>query len=176
MVRRALSLIILLWLFAFLWFAIALPRPHPEGATDAVIVLTGGAGRIERGISVLASGRAGKMLVSGVDRQVRSREFRHEYSVPGKLMRCCVTLGFDAYDTRSNAREVARWVAANRIRSLRLVTNDWHMRRASFELGRALPAGVTVIADAVPSEPSLRTLFLEYNKLLLRWISSLWEK
>lgn len=176
MVRRALSLLLLLWLFAFLWFAIALPRPHPEGTTDAVIVLTGGPGRIERGISVLAGGRANRMLVSGVDRQVRSREFRHEYSVPGRLMRCCVTLGFDAFDTRSNAAETARWVASNRIRSLRLVTNDWHMRRARFELARALPAGITVIEDAVPSEPSLRTLFLEYNKLLLRRISSLWQK
>jgi hypothetical protein len=33
-----------------------------------------------------------------------------------------------------------------------------------------------VVEDAVPTEPSLRILFLEYNKLLLRWASSLWGR
>ena len=40
------------------------------------------------------------------------------------------------------------------------------MRRAAGELGRALPADITIIRDAVPSKPRLRILFLEYNKLL----------
>jgi uncharacterized SAM-binding protein YcdF (DUF218 family) len=176
MVRRLLSLILLVWLLGFLWFAIALPRPHPEGTTDAAIVLTGGRGRVEHGISLLGAKRVRLVLVSGVDRQVKPAEFEHEYSVSPQLMRCCVTLGFDAFDTRSNAREAARWVAANQVRSLRLVTSDWHMRRARFELGRALPRAVSVIEDAVPTEPSLRILFLEYNKLLLRWGSSLWGR
>jgi uncharacterized SAM-binding protein YcdF (DUF218 family) len=176
MLGRLFSFVILLWLLGFLWFAIALPRPQASGATDAAIVVTGGRGRVERGIAVLAAGRAKLLLVSGVDRQVTPAEFRHEYSVPPALMRCCVTLGFDAFDTRSNARESARWIAEHRVQSLRFITSDWHMRRARFELGRVLPPHVTVMEDAVPSQPSLRILFLEYNKLLLRWASSLWEK
>jgi len=176
MLRRVISLPILIWLLAFLWFAIALPRPHAAGVTDAAIVLTGGRGRVERGIAVLAAGRAKLLLVSGVDRQVKPAEFRKEYSVPATLMHCCVTLGFDAFDTRSNGREAARWVAQHHIRSLRLITSDWHMRRAALELRRALPKGITVIEDAVPTQPSLRILFLEYNKLLARWAQSFWEK
>jgi uncharacterized SAM-binding protein YcdF (DUF218 family) len=167
---------LLVWLLGFLWFAVALPRPHPEGTTDAAIVLTGGRGRVEQGIARLDANRVRLLLVSGVDRQVTPAEFQHEYSVPTHMMRCCVTLGFDAFDTRSNAREAARWVAAHRVRSLRLVTSDWHMRRARLELGRALPREVGVIQDATPTEPSLRILFLEYNKLLLRWVSLLWGR
>ena len=175
MVRRALSLLLLAWLFGFLSFAVALPRPHPVGRTDAVIVLTGGKGRIEHGLDVLRSGRAAKLLVSGVDREVTPEEFREQYTVSAELMRCCVTLGFDAYDTRSNAHEAVRWLEANHARSVRLVTTDWHMRRARFELGRSLPRGTAVVADAVASQPTLRALFREYNKLLLRLVVSLWE-
>jgi uncharacterized SAM-binding protein YcdF (DUF218 family) len=72
-------------------------------------------------------------------------------------------------DTRSNATETADWVAANSVRSLRLVTTDWHMRRAAGELDRTLPANVEVLRDAVPSQPNLASLFLEYHKLLASW-------
>lgn len=167
MIRRVLSLLFLAWAIGFLWFVVALPRPAEDAVrTDAVIVPTGGAGRIARGLEVLDKGLAGKMLVSGVDPEVRPGEFAAEFGVSEQEMACCVTLGFAAVDTRSNAAETAKWVAQNEVRSLRLVTTDWHMRRAAGELDRTLPAQVTVIRDAVPSQPGLGTLFLEYHKLL----------
>ncbi|ANK12613.1 YdcF family protein [Erythrobacter neustonensis] len=166
MVRRAISLAVLVWAIGFLWFVVALPRPADGVRTDAVIVPTGGPGRIARGLQVLDSGQAGKMLVSGVDPEVRPREFAAEFGVSARRMACCVTLGFVAVDTRSNAAETAKWVAQNEVRSLRLVTTDWHMRRAAGELDRMLPGHVTVIRDAVPSQPDLGTLFLEYHKLI----------
>jgi uncharacterized SAM-binding protein YcdF (DUF218 family) len=173
MIRRIVSLLLLVWLLGFIWFAVALPRPHVGDSTDAVVVLTGGGGRIGRGLEALQKGWARRMLVSGVDREVRPAEFQAEYRVPPALMACCIELGFQSVDTRSNARETAEWIAANRFRSVRLVTTDWHMRRAALELGRQLPAGATLIRDAVPSQPSFRTLFLEYNKLLARWLQGL---
>lgn len=170
MIRRIVSLIVLVWLLGFIWFAIALPRPLDGGKSDGVVVLTGGGGRIGRGLEALEKGWGRRMLVSGVDREVRPGEFQAEYKVPAALMACCVTLGFQSVDTRSNAREVAEWVTQNKIRSIRLVTTDWHMRRAAMELGGSLPDHVEVFSDAVPSQPSLRILFLEYNKLLARTV------
>ncbi len=55
-----------------------------------------------------------------------------------------------------------------KFKSVRLVTTDWHMPRARFELGQQLGPDVKVLSDAVQSKPSFRTLFLEYNKYLLR--------
>ena len=81
-------------------------------------------------------------------------------------MRCCVKLGYLAVDTRSNADETASWVKERKYKSLRLVTTDWHMRRAAVELARSLPDDITILRDAVPSRPRLGILFLEYNKLL----------
>ncbi|MDC8754776.1 YdcF family protein [Erythrobacter sp. sf7] len=167
MIRRILSVLFLVWAIGFLWFVVALPQPAGESVkTDAVIVPTGGAGRIARGLEVLDQGLAGRMLVSGVDPEVKPGEFAAEFGVSSEEMECCITLGFAAVDTRSNAAETAKWVAQNEVRSLRLVTTDWHMRRAAGELDRVLPENVTVIRDAVPSQPGLGTLFLEYHKLL----------
>jgi uncharacterized SAM-binding protein YcdF (DUF218 family) len=175
MIRRALSLLFLVWAIGFLWFVVALPQPAEPVKTDAVIALTGGPGRIARGLTVLDQKLAGKMLVSGVDREVRPQEFAAQFGVSPRTMACCVTLGFAAVDTRSNASETAKWVAQNEVRSLRLVTTDWHMRRAAGELDRALPDHVTVVRDAVPSQPQLGTLFLEYHKLIASRAAGLFD-
>lgn len=165
-VRRVLSVVLLVWAFGFIWFAVALPRAAGPEPTDAIVVPTGGAGRIDRAIALLRAKATGEVFVSGVDREVRPVEFALEYKVDTARMTCCVTLGYDAVDTRSNAREVAAWVAKEKPRSLRLVTSDWHMRRAAYELRRRLPDGFPVIEDGVVSHPSFRILFIEYHKLI----------
>ena len=113
------------------------------------------------------------MLVSGVDTDVKPAEFADEFGVSDLRMECCITLGFQAVDTHSNAAEIAAWAAEREVVSLRLVTTDWHMRRAAGELERVLPDDVKIIRDAVPSEPGLPILFLEYHKLLASWAAGL---
>jgi uncharacterized SAM-binding protein YcdF (DUF218 family) len=76
-------------------------------------------------------------------------------------------------DTRSNALETAAWAKRNKVTTLRLVTHDWHMRRAKMELAIALPDSIDVIPDAVPTQPSLYVLFREYNKYWLRGTAAL---
>lgn len=169
--RRLASVLLLGWALGFLWFAVMLPQPAGDQPTNAVVVLTGGKGRIDRALLALDKGWADELLVSGVDRHVKPHEFALEYRVAAERMACCVTLGFEAVDTRSNALETARWLARNKVSSVRLVTSDWHMRRAALELRRAAPQGVIIIEDAVPSQPSFKTLFLEYHKLLARLLA-----
>lgn len=176
MFRRIAAFLLLTWLLGFLWFSVSLPRPAGREKTDAVIVLTGGPGRIPRALKVLEAGLAPRLLVSGVDPEVLSREFESEYNVPDRLMRCCVTLGYRAFDTRSNAVEAANWLRSKRARTVRLVTVDWHMRRAAYELGRELPEGTTMLRDAVRSHPSLQILFLEYHKLIARYLVDTWQR
>jgi len=168
MIGRITSTLLLAYLLGFLWFGIVLPAPAGPVKTDAVIVLTGSGGRIDRGLDVLHQGLAPRMFVSGVDREVRPAEFAAQYHLPPHTLRCCVSLGYESVDTRSNARESADWIAANHIGSVRLVTSDWHMRRAALDLAQVAPPGLTVIEDAVPTKPTFYVLFLEYHKLLAR--------
>lgn len=174
MIKRAFAALLVIWFLGFAWFAAALPQPAPASEkTEVIVVPTGGGGRIGRGLEMLRAGAATKLLVSGVDRDVKPHEFATEYKVSDEEMDCCIVLGFAALDTRGNARETANWIEDGHYRSLRLVTSDWHMRRSAGELEQVLPAGVHVIEDAVPSEPTLATLFLEYHKLLASWLGRL---
>ena len=171
MILRLLAAVFLVYAFGFLGFAVTLPSPAAKTETDAVIVLTGGSGRIARGIDVVDSGQAREMFVSGVDPEVKPAEFAEQFQVSRRTMNCCVTLGYLAVDTRSNAGEVAQWMKEKEFTSARLVTTDWHMARAHSEVSSSLPAGISIIKDAVPSHPNLATLFLEYNKLLASEVS-----
>ena len=171
MILRLVAALFLIYAFGFLAFAVTLPDPATDSKTDAVIVLTGGPGRIARGLEIVDRGLAEEMFVSGVDPEVKPAEFAEQFGVSRRQMECCVTLGFLAVDTRSNAGEVAQWMSEKGFTSARLVTTDWHMARAHSEVTGSLPASITVIRDAVTSHPELATLFLEYNKLIASEIS-----
>jgi uncharacterized SAM-binding protein YcdF (DUF218 family) len=170
---RLAALILLVWGLGFGWFALLLPQPLDGRTTDAIVVLTGGEGRLDRGLALMQDGAAKRMLISGVDRSVKPHELAVRYDVPDKLFNCCITLGREAIDTRSNGIETAQWLERRGYDTVRLITSDWHMRRAAFELRLALPSDIVLVYDAVPSQPSFSTLFREYNKYVLRRIAAL---
>lgn len=165
---RLTALLSLLYALGFALFGVSLADPAGAERTEAIVVLTGGKGRIERGMAALKRGDAGRMLISGADPSVTRPDLARRLG-PGTLatLRCCVDLGSEAVDTRSNAEEARRWLARRGYQSVRLVTSDWHMRRAVYEFRQELP-DVRIVEDAVHSRPSLWLLFLEYNKYLLR--------
>lgn len=173
MILRLSALFAILYALGFALFGVTLAKPAGAQRTEAVVVLTGGAGRLERGMEVLQRRDAKRMLVSGADPSVTRPDLARRLG-PGTLatLRCCVDLGSDAVDTRSNAEETRRWMTRRGYTSLRLVTSDWHMRRAAYEFRQDLP-GAKIIEDAVPTRPSLWLLFLEYNKYVMRR-ASLW--
>ena len=164
---RTTSFLLLLYVLGYAAFAVMLPRPAGDERTDAIVVLTGGSGRLERGFDLLRRGLSRRMLISGVERTVRPNELAELYHVDPQLFACCVVLGRESFDTRSNADEVARWVERRHIRSIRLVTNDLHMPRAGYELRKRVGGDLRIVADAVPSRPDFGALFVEYNKYLL---------
>jgi uncharacterized SAM-binding protein YcdF (DUF218 family) len=174
MILRFFSLLVLLYLLGFLIFAVTLGGPAGRERTDAAVVITGGSGRIEHGIEVLSDGDAKRLLIAGADPSVTKPDLIDIFG-EAKLIRCCVDLGSESVDTRSNAEEAKRWLNRQGYTSLRLITSDWHMRRARYEFRRVLGRKYDVIPDAVRTQPRLMTLFGEYNKLLLRRIAVLFE-
>ncbi|MDG2269094.1 MAG: YdcF family protein [Alphaproteobacteria bacterium] len=150
--------------------------PPSSIQTDAIVVLTGGRGRVERGTELLARSAARSMLISGVGANVSARDLIPPQKLKPATLDCCVTLGRAARNTRENAVETAGWVAANGVTSLRLVTADFHMPRSLLEFHARLP-DVKVLPDSVKSEnvrltrwwlwPGTAFLLVgEYNKYL----------
>lgn len=171
---RLLSFVAIAWVMGFVAFMLLLGAPAADDIrTDAIVVPTGGAGRIERGIALVGQRQARRMLVTGVGAGVRKVDLVPRSGGRPDLLACCVDLGADAFDTRSNGEETARWVREHRYLSVRLVTSDWHLARARMELRAALGPEVRIVGDGVRSDPRLGILVNEYNKLILRRIA-LW--
>ncbi|SEM94452.1 DUF218 domain-containing protein [Sphingomonas gellani] len=177
MIARLIGLAAIGWCLGFAAFMLTLAPPLEGTTTDGIVVPTGGAGRIDRGLALLRTHQGKRMLVSGVGPGVRPEDLARTSRVDPALFRCCVDLGARAVDTRSNAKETVAWVRAHGYRTVRLVTSDWHVARARMELSAALGPGVLVLGDGVPTNPRLTALVNEYNKLILRrvalWIG--WE-
>ena len=170
MIARALSLLLLLYAIGFIIFGVTLGKAAPPqtASTDAAVVLTGGAGRIEHAVDVMRAGKAKRLLVAGADPLVTKADMARRLPGSDALLKCCVDLGSESVDTRSNAEEAQRWLALHHFHSLRLITSDWHMRRARYEFRKVLGSRYQLVTDGVRSDPSFVTLFGEYNKYLLR--------
>lgn len=169
MIVRLIAAAFLAWALGFIAFGAMLPQPAGASRADAIVVPTGAAGRIERGLEMLRDGQADAMLITGVDPDVKPGEFRAEYEVAERLLNCCITLGYSAADTRGNGIEAGEWLRERNATTVRLVTSNWHMQRAAYELSWRSDPSLTIIEDAVPSRLGIGGLLWEYNKLLFAW-------
>jgi uncharacterized SAM-binding protein YcdF (DUF218 family) len=164
---RAVLAVLVVYLVGYGAFAAMLPGPAGDERTDAIVVLTGGSGRLERGFGLLERGTSRRMFISGVNRLVRPQELAEVHEVDPRLFDCCVVLEKESTDTRSNADQVARWAERRGIRSIRLVTNEVHMPRARYELRKRVGDRLVIVQDGVPSDPDFKDIFFEYNNYVL---------
>ena len=174
------AILVLIWTIGLFAFADRVrgftPAPEPARA-DAIVALTGPSPeRINAAIRLLEQDKGERLLISGVNREVRRQELRALTPGSSRLFNCCVDLGFEALDTIGNAQEIAAWAEAKNYDSLIVVTSDYHMPRALTEIRAAAP-GVELTPYAVET-PSLddsrwwraavtaRRMTLEYVKYL----------
>ena len=183
LLRRAVvvfAVLAVVWAVGFYRFAemIPDPAPPPDVVTDAIVVLTGGAGRVGEGLALLEKGAAQKLFVSGVYRGVDVQELLRVARRSPDNVECCIVLGYAADSTRGNAQETADWMEKEGYRSLRLVTASYHMPRSLLEFRRFLPPGVRIVPHPVfpsgfyPSDwwrwrGSARLAISEYHKYLI---------
>ena len=149
-----LALLVLALAAGFVWFAETVPWQFADdgGRTDAIVVPTGGRERIPIGLTLLAAGRARKLLVSGVHPDVDRATLLRELQAPSAIERERIVIGHAAGDTRGNAAEAAAWMRHEGYRSLRLVTANYHLRRTALELSRALPEATIVLHPVFPPQ------------------------
>ena len=174
------GIIALVWVVGLFAFADRVrnltPAPEPARA-DAIVALTGpSADRVNEAIRLLEQDKGDRVLISGVNREVRRQELRALTPGSNKLFNCCVDLGFEAEDTSGNAQEIAAWARSKHYDSLIVVTSDYHMPRALLEIrGMAPEVKLTPYAVSTPSldnsrwwraAVTARRMTLEYMKYL----------
>lgn len=178
-VLRLVFALAFLWLGGLIAYTAGLPQQAaaPARTTDGIVVLTGGADRLDAGLKLLIDGKAKKLLISGVDPATTAAMLQARNTQAPELFGCCVELGHQAQDTVGNAFEAALWAERERYRSLHIVTAAYHMPRSLLLFREAMPE-VEVIANPVfPAHVKLqrwwlypgtaRLLALEYSKYLV---------
>ena len=140
---------------------------------DGIVVLTGGADRIETGIDLLEAGKAKRLLISGVHSQTSKNAMFNALGRESAKSPCCIDLGRKAANTVGNAREISEWAERHHFDRLIVVTSEYHMPRTLVELANANPdikfnpyvARPRVLADK-DEKLLLKTRLLEYGKFL----------
>lgn len=169
-------LLVAAWGAGFIVYLRQADRPPAESArADGIVVLTGGAERIEVGLRLLAENRAGLLLISGIGGKADLALLARGTGIDTAALAERVKLGREATSTHGNALETASWARDNRIGTLIVVTAWFHMPRALTELHRMLP-GVTLLPEPVHSQRArpdagwagnARLLADEYAKYLI---------
>lgn len=168
------------WMFAmgFLVFAGVATRVPPavDVSADGIVVLTGTEQRLVEGARLLREGRAGRMLVSGVNGKTRPEDVQRLTRLDAERFNCCVDLGYQALSTIGNAEETRAWARQLGYRTLIIVTSSYHMPRSLAEFTLALPEVRLVAHPVAPKAPrkwpwwldagSTRTLLGEYLKFI----------
>ena len=181
---------ILLWLSlasitvalcGLVWFAGLIARVEPRGVirADAIVVLTGGAQRVEEATRLMAKGQAKRLFITGVHPATSRADIARRFADIAIFMDCCVDLDYEAGNTVENAEQTRLWVEKYRFRSLIVVTSAYHMPRTLLEFEVAMPAiqmtPHPVISDAVRLDAwwadasTLRILLGEYAKYVMTW-------
>jgi len=150
---------------------------NPTQKTDAIVVLTGGNDRIRAGLSLHAQGLSDTLFITGVNNAVTKNMILKMKAPSVQLPDCCILLGYKATTTVENALETKEWVAnydMKNVKTIRLVTSNYHMDRSFLEMKRQLPKTDIIKHPIKKNELNLTSLKFwrltieEYHKILFR--------
>jgi len=178
--------ILLIWAGGFCYFVSRVPSHKDQSTkTDAIIVLTGGKGRVGEAVGLFSKDMASKLLITGVGKKttieeiiLMSQDLTLKVVGPVKDK---ITLGRYATNTKENAQEASLWMSLNDFKTLRLVTSNYHMQRSLLEFKSAMP-DVEIIAHPVRSKKwwnlpaTIPLLMSEYHKYIIVSIIDLIDK
>jgi len=139
-----------------------------EVQADAIVVLTGGLGRIEEGVKLYRAGKGRMLFLIGVDPLVKKGElFRGEGSEN-------VYLENVSRNTLENAVYARDLIARHKVNSVKLITSRYHIKRSIILFRNALPKDVAIYPHPVDSRNlkhrwwshrgSFKLLFSEFYK------------
>ncbi|PCI41163.1 MAG: hypothetical protein COB46_04525 [Rhodospirillaceae bacterium] len=181
-IGAALVLLAGIWGAGLFRYADSIPTTisQPNYKTDAIVVLTGGRGRLDEGFRLLDEGFGTRLLISGVFKGVDLKVLWDVNRQSSNGKGCCIDPGYDAEDTIGNAIEARNWMTKHGFTSLRLVTSAYHMPRAILEFKHSLPEADIVQHPVFTVHvkqarwwawPGTTGLIVgEYNKFLMAWV------
>jgi len=157
--------------FAYKTFSV---REREKNA-DAIVVLTGGRGRVEEGLRLYRENKGRWLLFIGVDRTVQKGDLLKRGE--GQRDETGIILEKVSRNTLENAFYARDLIVKKEITSITLITSRYHMKRATLIFRNLLPKDVAIYPHPVDSKNlkmkwwndsgSFRLLFTEFYKYCL---------
>lgn len=172
-ILKIIFIIIIFWIIGFCVFInqIITIKPIMTVKSDAIVVLTGGKGRIDAGIDLLFNNYADHLFISGVGQKADLNDLVKylESFTPEQVekLKHKITLGHFASSTEENAVETKEWIAKHKYKNIILVTSNYHMPRSLYLFKFLIPNISITPYSLVKNSISLKLAFMEYNKYLL---------
>jgi uncharacterized SAM-binding protein YcdF (DUF218 family) len=122
----------------------------PGSSIGAVVVLTGGKGRLSKGVELFSQQGGSLLIISGVEAN-NSVEAIFTAEELSHIDRDKVYLEKQSKSTHENALNVQRILKEYRFTSIVLVTSNYHMKRALYVFQKILPDNVEIFPYAIES-------------------------
>lgn len=171
---RLLLILFVGWAFGLKVFMTPPDMSNSQEKTKAIVVLTGGANRVNVGLECLRAGLADKLFISGTHEDVTVHDITED-----AILEPRIHLGHHATTTQENALETREWLKNDPTPSIRLVTAHYHMRRSLLEFEAAMPKLIILPHVVIPGsfderwwqrKKTLMVAVNEYNKFILAYL------
>lgn len=113
-----------------------------SGRTDAIVVLTGGRGRVDKGLNLLKKGNSGLLILSGVNIDA-DLDAIFQRAIEGRD-RENIMLEKTSRSTYENAVEVRKIMKERGLKTMVLITSWYHMKRALYIFRSTMPKGFKI--------------------------------
>jgi len=143
---------------------------------DSIVVLTGDKFRISKGMEILSNGVGEKLLLSGVNKNIKLINIKNEFPKYKNFFDCCVDIDNISSNTFENSRETFLWLEKNKYTSVLIVSSNYHMPRVKLEFERFFKTENTYYHPVNSNNDvkvigKVKKLFLEYVKYMRTYIS-----
>ncbi len=186
--RKFIFVILLINFFAFIWWLILIFNTFPkkyyynesysEKENTAIVVLTGGKGRIQKGIDLYKENNGKFLIISGV---FKESEFEIKDLIDKQVVNqsCCIFYDKEATNTIENAYQVKKWLINNReINRLILVSSYYHLPRSFIIFSNIIKNKNISLVPAIYNLRIDKSIFfhiklitLEYFKIIYTMLS-----
>ena len=160
---------------SFQKFVLTLPNDETKlpAPIDGLVVATGGQLRIQKGVELLAGGKADRMLISGVGKGITKELLKENLAISNRqahFFDCCVEIEFAATDTNGNAQATFEWMQKHALDDILLVSANYHLPRAELIFKQYLPENSVYFQAVNPPDLKLSAWYSNWQttRLLLK--------
>ena len=184
----SLFVIVILIIVHFTYYLFQIPSTSNQNTTliktDGIVVLTGDKYRISEGIKILKKNSNERLLISGVNKKISKSKIISLYGndpETKQLFDCCIDIDKVSTNTFENSREAYFWARDRQLKTLLIVTSNYHIPRVKLEFSRFFkenilyynPVNITEDDESNISLEMIKKITFEYIKYLRTSLSFL---